>query len=106
MRKPNSALVQLLLSATLVAAGGAIYLGPAQAGQDEHPSSAEMLVDPDITSDLSGVPEFAPVTLEKPYTRPWQNQLLAYHARFVGALEADSQQVGQIETGSISDLLQ
>jgi hypothetical protein len=105
MRKPNSALVQLLLSATLVATGGALYPGPAQAGPDGYPS-AEMLVDPNITSDLSGVPEFAPVKLEKPYTRPWQNELLAYHAHFVGTLQADAQQIGQIETGPISDLLQ
>ena len=43
-----------------------------------------------ITSDLSNVPDFTPVSPAKPYRVAWQNQLLSYQERFVLTLQIDA----------------
>ena len=55
-----------------------------------------------ITSDLSNVPDFVPVSPAKPYKVAWQNQLLSYQARFVLTLQIDPAPVDLQETGSIT----
>jgi len=56
----------------------------------------------DITSDLSNVPDFVPVSPAKPYKVAWQNRLLSYQERFVLTLQGAPPPVDPQETGSIT----
>lgn len=102
MTRPHSARFRLFIAAAL-AIGAAMGAGSAMAGQNDYAAPTEMLFDHDITSDLSAVPEFAAVHLERPYTMRWQTLLLEDHARFVATLQAGSVPATQTKTGSISD---
>lgn len=89
-------LAALAMSATLC-------VHSVQAGQNEDPIAAGLSFDPNITSDLAAVPEFAQVVLPRPYTKTWQIQLLAFHASFVAERLEYGMRIDRLTTGSASD---